>query len=173
MDITGGTKSLYGGYQFQASMKNIIRHIKRKHRQGRMNQLGGVFINGRPLPNHTRLRIVEMAAAGIRPCVISRQLRVSHGCVSKILNRYQETGSIRPGVIGGSKPRVATPEVEARIEEIRRLDPTIMNSQIRDKLIKEGFTDPPSLSSINRLLRGGRTGDDGKKDYTIDGILGG
>lgn len=40
--------------------------------QGRVNQLGGVFINGRPLPNHTRLKIVEMAASGIRPCVISR-----------------------------------------------------------------------------------------------------
>lgn len=57
--------------------------------QGRLNQLGGMFINGRPLPNSIRLRIVEMAASGIRPCVISRQLRVSHGCVSKILNRYQ------------------------------------------------------------------------------------
>ncbi|CAG9564767.1 unnamed protein product [Danaus chrysippus] len=94
-----------------------------KTRQGRMNQLGGVFINGRPLPNHIRLKIVEMAAAGVRPCVISRQLRVSHGCVSKILNRYQETGSIRPGVIGGSKPRVATPEVENRIEELKRQNP--------------------------------------------------
>ncbi len=78
--------------------------------QGRVNQLGGVFINGRPLPNHIRHKIVEMAHHGIRPCVISRQLRVSHGCVSKILCRYQETGSIRPGAIGGSKPKVRSRE---------------------------------------------------------------
>ncbi|NXQ90251.1 PAX3 protein, partial [Nyctibius grandis] len=81
--------------------------------QGRVNQLGGVFINGRPLPNHIRHKIVEMAHHGIRPCVISRQLRVSHGCVSKILCRYQETGSIRPGAIGGSKPKVS-PSVPTR-----------------------------------------------------------
>nr|CAI5823369.1 unnamed protein product [Callosobruchus analis] len=106
--------------------------------QGRVNQLGGVFINGRPLPNHIRLKIVEMAAAGIRPCVISRQLRVSHGCVSKILNRYQETGSIRPGVIGGSKPRVATQEVETRIEQLKKEQPGIFSWEIRDRLIKVG-----------------------------------
>lgn len=104
--------------------------------QGRVNQLGGVFINGRPLPNHTRLKIVEMAAAGIRPCVISRQLRVSHGCVSKILNRYQETGSIRPGVIGGSKPKVATPEIESRIEDLKKMNPNLFSNEIREKLIK-------------------------------------
>ncbi|XP_067011258.1 protein gooseberry-like [Anabrus simplex] len=144
--------------------------------QGRVNQLGGVFINGRPLPNHIRLKIVEMAAAGVRPCVISRQLRVSHGCVSKILNRYQETGSIRPGVIGGSKPRVATPEVESRIEDYKKANPGIFSWEIRDRLIKDGICDKnsaPSVSSISRLLRGGRRDEnDLRKNHSIDGILG-
>lgn len=125
--------------------------------QGRVNQLGGVFINGRPLPNSIRLKIVEMAAEGVRPCVISRHLRVSHGCVSKILNRYQETGSIRPGVIGGSKPRITTPEIENRIEEYKRTNPSIFSWEIRDKLIRDGICDrttAPSVSAISRLVRG-------------------
>lgn len=104
--------------------------------QGRVNQLGGVFINGRPLPNHVRLKIVEMAGAGIRPCVISRQLRVSHGCVSKILNRYQETGSIRPGVIGGSKPKVTGgPDVEMKIEQLKKENPGIFSWELREKMV--------------------------------------
>lgn len=162
--------------------------------QGRVNQLGGVFINGRPLPNHIRLKIVELAAQGVRPCVISRQLRVSHGCVSKILQRYQETGSIRPGVIGGSKPRVATPEVEKKIEQYKRENPGIFSWEIRDRLLKDGICDRssvPSVSSISRVLRSKfqnvgsdseddepRTSDDvsvndneKSSKYTIDGLL--
>ncbi|XP_042230533.1 protein gooseberry-neuro-like [Homarus americanus] len=144
--------------------------------QGRVNQLGGVFINGRPLPNHIRLKIVEMAAAGVRPCVISRQLRVSHGCVSKILNRYQETGSIRPGVIGGSKPKVTTPDVEKRIDDYKKENPGVFSWEIRDRLVKEGVVDKasaPSVSSISRILRGGKRDDDPRKDHSIDGILDG
>ncbi|XP_052329383.1 paired box protein Pax-7-like isoform X11 [Oncorhynchus keta] len=156
--------------------------------QGRVNQLGGVFINGRPLPNHIRHKIVEMAHHGIRPCVISRQLRVSHGCVSKILCRYQETGSIRPGAIGGSKPRISTPDVEKRIEEYKRENPGMFSWEIRDKLLKDGVCDRstvPSVSSISRVLRArfGKKDDDDdsdKKDedgekktkHSIDGILG-
>jgi hypothetical protein len=39
-----------------------------------MNQLGGEFINGRPLPTDTRERIVALAENGVRPCEISRQV---------------------------------------------------------------------------------------------------
>ncbi|KAK1162473.1 paired box protein Pax-3-like isoform X1 [Acipenser oxyrinchus oxyrinchus] len=163
--------------------------------QGRVNQLGGVFINGRPLPNHIRHKIVEMAHHGIRPCVISRQLRVSHGCVSKILCRYQETGSIRPGAIGGSKPKqVTTPDVEKRIEEYKKGNPGMFSWEIRDKLLKDGICDRntvPSVSSISRIMRSksGGKGDDEEEDeeeierkefeehekktkHSIDGILG-
>lgn len=69
----------------------------------------------------------------------------------------QETGSIRPGVIGGSKPRIATPEIENRIEDFKKENPGIFSWEIRDRLIKEGICDrstAPSVSAISRLLRG-------------------
>ncbi|XP_062261348.1 paired box protein Pax-3-like isoform X7 [Platichthys flesus] len=161
--------------------------------QGRVNQLGGVFINGRPLPNHIRHKIVEMAHHGVRPCVISRQLRVSHGCVSKILCRYQETGSIRPGAIGGSKPKqTAAPEVDKKIEEYKSENPGMFSWEIRDKLLKEGICDRnnvPSVSAISRIMRSkfGGVGEDEDDEevvkremeeneprtkHSIDGILG-
>uniref|UniRef100_A0A3Q3AM29 Paired box protein Pax-9 n=1 Tax=Kryptolebias marmoratus TaxID=37003 RepID=A0A3Q3AM29_KRYMA len=124
--------------------------------QTQVNQLGGVFVNGRPLPNAIRLRIVELAQLGIRPCDISRQLRVSHGCVSKILARYNETGSILPGAIGGSKPRVTTPTVVKHIRTYKQRDPGIFAWEIRDRLLADGVCDKfnlPSVSSISRILR--------------------
>uniref|UniRef100_A0A3P8TAL8 Paired box protein Pax-8 n=1 Tax=Amphiprion percula TaxID=161767 RepID=A0A3P8TAL8_AMPPE len=122
---------------------------------GGLNQLGGMFVNGRPLPEVIRQRIVDMAHQGVRPCDISRQLRVSHGCVSKILGRYYETGSIKPGVIGGSKPKVATPKVVDKIAEYKRQNPTMFAWEIRDRLLAEGVCDSdtvPSVSSINSIV---------------------
>uniref|UniRef100_A0A671YPQ8 Paired box protein Pax-8 n=1 Tax=Sparus aurata TaxID=8175 RepID=A0A671YPQ8_SPAAU len=115
-----------------------------------------MFVNGRPLPEVIRQRIVDMAHQGVRPCDISRQLRVSHGCVSKILGRYYETGSIKPGVIGGSKPKVATPKVVDKIADYKRQNPTMFAWEIRDRLLAEGVCDSdtvPSVSSINRIIR--------------------
>ncbi|CAG7717181.1 unnamed protein product [Allacma fusca] len=121
-----------------------------------INQLGGVYVNGRPLPDSTRQKIVELAHSGARPCDISRILQVSNGCVSKILGRYYETGSIKPRAIGGSKPRVATSPVVAKIAEYKRECPSIFAWEIRDRLLSEGVCtndNIPSVSSINRVLR--------------------
>nr|AAY27073.1 Pax2/5/8a [Oikopleura dioica] len=123
---------------------------------GGVNQLGGMYVNGRPLPDPVRQQIVDMAQRGVRPCDIARQLRVSHGCVSKILARFYETGSIRPGVIGGSKPKVATPHVVNKICEYKRANPTMFAWEIRDRLLSENVCSQenvPSVSSINRIVR--------------------
>ncbi|XP_038110286.1 paired box protein Pax-6 isoform X1 [Culex quinquefasciatus] len=121
-----------------------------------INQLGGVYVNGRPLPDSTRQKIVELAHSGARPCDISRILQVSNGCVSKILGRYYETGSIKPRAIGGSKPRVATSSVVNKISEYKAECPSIFAWEIRDRLLSEGVCNNdniPSVSSINRVLR--------------------
>ncbi|KAF8355238.1 vab-3 [Pristionchus pacificus] len=121
-----------------------------------VNQLGGVFVNGRPLPDKIRQQIVDLAHSGARPCDISRMLQVSNGCVSKILCRYYESGTIRPRAIGGSKPRVATQGVVEKIENYKRDQPSIFAWEIRDKLISDRVCTQetiPSVSSINRVLR--------------------
>jgi len=50
-----------------------------------VNQLGGVFVNGRPLPDSTRQRIVELAHSGARPCDISRILQVHSSTVHNVI----------------------------------------------------------------------------------------
>ena len=70
-----------------------------------MNQIGGNVANSRPLPDYIRHRIIQLANCGVRPCEISQRLMVSHGCISKILGRFYDPATVRPGSIGGSKPK--------------------------------------------------------------------
>ncbi|XP_051890096.1 paired box protein Pax-6-like [Pristis pectinata] len=135
---------------------SLILHCSQPAGVGCINQLGGFFVNGRPLPTCKRERIIEMAINGIKACDISRILQVSNGCVSKILGRFYQTGSVDPKAIGGSKPRLSTPEVVAKIAQLKLNNPSMFAWEIRGKLLSEGICTRdkiPSVSSINRVLR--------------------
>ena len=70
--------------------------------------------------------------------------------------RYFDTGSIRPGVSGGSKPKVATPKVVEAICNYKVDKPSIVAREIQDRLLTENVCDQdkvPSTSSINRSVK--------------------
>ncbi|CAF1118882.1 unnamed protein product [Rotaria sordida] len=163
--ITESTHDAYDKLRDSASStsSNSLKRQKNRFCSSSMNQLGGEFINGRPLPTDTRERIVELAESGVRPCEISRQLQVSHGCVNQNVSSsiivYRLFGTTHPGLIGGSKPKVATPDVVRRIREYKGNNPQIFAWQIRESLQKEGICPSdklPSVSSINRIVRSNR-----------------
>ena len=67
--------------------------------------------------------------------------------------RFYETGSIKPGLIGGSKPKVATNSVVDQITKYKHDNPTMFAWEIRDQLLADGICTSdsvPSVSSINR-----------------------
>ena len=124
--------------------------------QERMNQLGGVFVNGKPLPKALRIRIIQLARHGVRASDISRQLRISHGCVSKILNKFYETGSIEPGAIPSSKNRAIGPEIAQKIEAYIQEQPDIFSWEVRDRLLVDGVcvkASLPAMEAISQLLK--------------------
>ena len=88
---------------------------------------------------------------------------------SKLQHHQHPGGPGRvPGMVGGSKPKVATPPVVDKIESYKRENPTIFAWEIRERLISEGVcksNTAPSVSSINRIIRN-RVAERAAKDYS-------
>ena len=69
-------------------------------------------------------------------------------------------------MIGGTKPKLATPEIERKVDMYKSENPGVFSWEVRDRLIKDGLCDKntvPSVSAISRLLRGRDDIDTSKK----------
>lgn len=105
------------------------------------------------LPPAPCRRARSEADLGRRTFFRSRFAPRSHARYLTSVLRYYETGSFKAGVIGGSKPKVATPPVVDAIANYKRDNPTMFAWEIRDRLLAEGICSQdnvPSVSSINR-----------------------
>ncbi|MEN2497355.1 MAG: hypothetical protein MHMPM18_001743 [Marteilia pararefringens] len=61
-----------------------------------------------------------------------------------------------PGIIGGSKPKVATEDVVSAICRLKQSMPCMFAWEIKEKLVETGIctdANAPSVSSINRIIR--------------------
>uniref|UniRef100_A0A914LK89 Paired domain-containing protein n=1 Tax=Meloidogyne incognita TaxID=6306 RepID=A0A914LK89_MELIC len=69
----------------------------RKYASGRgTNLYGRSYCPGRPLSMEERAKIIQLFHGGMKVNAISKQLCISHGCVSKIITRFRETGNLMP-----------------------------------------------------------------------------
>lgn len=75
--------------------------------------------------------------------------QVSNGCVSKILGRYYCTGVLEPQRTGGSKPRLATPAVVARIAQLKAERPALFAWEIQQQLHAEGLCSQEKTPSVS------------------------
>uniref|UniRef100_A0A7I4Z2Y3 Paired domain-containing protein n=1 Tax=Haemonchus contortus TaxID=6289 RepID=A0A7I4Z2Y3_HAECO len=132
----------------------IAPHSERDQvRSSGRNQLGRTYSPGLPLSMCEREEIVKLFQAGWKICDISKRLCVTHSCVSKILNRYRQTGSVRPK--DAKEGRTESPLVTAVRDYRTRLGMS-RQGEIREQLIKDGICTretAPSRSSINHILR--------------------
>ncbi|XP_076310534.1 paired box protein Pax-6-like isoform X4 [Tachypleus tridentatus] len=111
------------------------------------SRLGGTQASPRVLPS-------ELSSHGLRPYDFARHFFASQTTVTKILERCDETGTLRPGIIGGSKPKVATPAVVAKIEQYKRENSTIFAWEIRERLISESSINKDSDEGPNSNITG-------------------
>jgi len=62
-----------------------------------------------------------------------------NGCVlCDFGRRFRKTGSINPGQIGGSKPKVTTPDVVQRVRECKAENPQMFAWEIRQRYVLKG-----------------------------------
>jgi transposase len=60
----------------------------------------------KPLDHDLRIRIIAAVIGGMSCRAAARHFSVSPSAVVKLMARYRATGSLKPGQMGGHRPRI-------------------------------------------------------------------
>jgi transposase len=104
----------------------------------------------RPLSIDLRERIVEAVKSGESRNSTAKRFAVSVSCVIKLVQRWQETGSIRPGQMGGWKEHALSAH-EVVVRALLRERPDMTLEELRDALAERGIQ--VGRSSVDRFLK--------------------
>lgn len=104
----------------------------------------------RPLSLDLRERIVGAVEGGLSRRAAAERFDVSESCAIKLLQRWQRTGSVVPGAMGGGKP-FALKEHEALVREIIAAQPDITLDELKIRLAAAAVT--VGRTSIHRFLK--------------------
>ena len=140
-----------------SSEKKLEKHDRWTHwvKDAGVNQLGGIFKHAKPLPEEVRQKIVHLDAQGVEPWQISRELKIDHKSIYKILKKYHQTGSIEPE-IREFKGKVLTPLVIHAMHKYKSENPAMSARQIRNKLLYDNVCcekNVPSIWSVHNTVR--------------------
>lgn len=91
---------------------------------------------GRPYSEDLRERIVAAVEAGHSRRAAARMFAVSPSCAVKLIRRWRETGSVKPGKTGGSKGSKLEPHAEWLLAAIQEA-PDLTLGEIQARLRTE------------------------------------
>lgn len=124
--------------------------------QLRINQSGGLYDNGRNLPQFIRERVLDLHHAGLSQRGIAQELCTSRHFVQNVMHDYDATNSSCQPVKGHKGRFVLTPNAIECIENEKLCKPSIYCTELQNRLVLDGVVHPadlPHSSTISYLLR--------------------
>lgn len=104
----------------------------------------------RPLSMDLRERVLEAVEGGSSRCAAAERFGLSASCAIKLMQRWNETGSLEPGQMGGHKEHALAAHAE-RVRALVQARPDLTIDELHAQLTRDGIA--VGRSAVGRFLQ--------------------